>query len=54
MARVIQHEFDHLIGTVYTDHISADTQQMIRNKLNNLERGKVKLYAYRTVSNNYN
>lgn len=49
MARVIQHEFDHLIGTVYTDHISPIRKQMIRNKLNNLERGKVKC-AYRTVS----
>lgn len=49
MARVIQHEFDHLTGTVYTDHISPIRKQMIRNKLNNLERGKVKC-AYRTVS----
>lgn len=49
MARVIQHEFDHLIGTVYTDRISPIRKQMIRNKLNNLERGKVKC-AYRTVA----
>lgn len=49
MARVIQHEFDHLLGTVYTDHISPIRKQMIRNKLNNLSRGRVNC-SYRTVS----
>lgn len=49
MARVIQHEFDHLIGTVYTDRIAPIRKQMIRNKLHNMERGKVKC-AYRVVS----
>lgn len=49
MSRVIQHEFDHLIGTVYTDHISPIRKQMIRGKLQNMERGKVKC-AYRTVA----
>lgn len=50
MARVIQHEFDHLLGTVYTDRISPVRKQMIRNKLHNMERGKVKC-AYRVVTN---
>lgn len=49
MARVIQHEFDHLVGTVYTDHISPIRKQMIRNKLHNMERGKVKC-AYNFVA----
>ncbi len=49
MARVIQHEFDHLLGTVYTDRISPVRKQMIRNKLHNMERGKVKC-AYRVVT----
>jgi peptide deformylase len=49
MSRVIQHEFDHLLGTVYTDHISPIRKQMIRNKLHNMERGKVKC-GYRVVS----
>lgn len=49
MSRVIQHEYDHLLGTVYTDHISPIRKQMIRNKLHNMERGNVKC-AYRTVS----
>ena len=49
MARVIQHDFDHLLGTVYTDRISPVRKQMIRNKLHSMERGKVKC-AYRVVS----
>lgn len=49
MARVIQHEFDHLLGTVYTDHISPIRKQMIRNKLHNLERGRVSC-SYSTVA----
>ena len=49
IARVIQHEFDHLEGTVFTDRIAPIRKQMIRNKLHNMERGKVKC-AYRVVS----
>ena len=41
LARVIQHEYDHLEGHVFTDHISAIRKQMIRNKLNNMVKGKV-------------
>lgn len=49
MSRLIQHEYDHLLGELYTDHISPIRKQMIRNKLHNMERGKVKC-AYRTVT----
>ncbi|MGN0237104.1 MAG: peptide deformylase [Lepagella sp.] len=49
MSRVIQHEYDHLLGTVYTDHVSGVRKQMIRNKLHNMERGKVNV-AYRVVT----
>lgn len=49
ISRIIQHEYDHLLGEVYTDHISNIRKQMIRNKLHNLERGKVKC-DYRTIS----
>ena len=48
LARIIQHEYDHLLGMVYTDRISPIRKQMIRNKLNNMARGKVKC-DYRTV-----
>lgn len=46
-ARIIQHEFDHLLGTVYTDRVSPIRKQMIRTKLNNITKGKVKC-SYRT------
>jgi peptide deformylase len=49
-ARIIQHEFDHLLGTVYTDRVSPIRKQMIRNKLNNIAKGKVKC-EYRTKKN---
>ncbi len=40
-SRIIQHEFDHLLGTVYTDRVSPIRKQMIRTKLNNIAKGKV-------------
>ncbi len=46
-ARIIQHEFDHLLGTVYTDRVSPIRKQMIRSKLNNIVKGKVNC-DYRT------
>lgn len=49
MARMIQHEYDHLLGVIYTDHIAPIRKQLIRNKLANMQRGKVKC-GYRTVS----
>lgn len=49
LARIIQHEFDHLLGTVYTDHVAPIRKQLIKNKLNNMAKGKVSC-AYRTVT----
>ena len=34
LARVMQHEFDHLEGKMFIDHISALRKQMIKGKLN--------------------
>ncbi len=48
-ARIIQHEYDHLLGTVYTDRVAPIRKQLIRNKLNNIAKGKVKC-DYRTKS----
>ncbi|MCM1291125.1 MAG: peptide deformylase [Prevotella sp.] len=47
LSRIIQHEYDHLLGEVYTDHISPIRKQMIRTKLANIAKGKVRC-AYRT------
>lgn len=48
-ARIIQHEYDHLLGKVYTDHVSPIRKSLIRNKLNNIVKGKVRC-DYRTVA----
>jgi len=40
-ARVIQHEYDHLEGKLFVDHISGIRKQMIRSKLNKILKGDV-------------
>lgn len=47
LARVMQHECDHLDGKVFIDHISPIRKQLIRGKLNNIVNGKVRC-SYRT------
>ena len=41
LARIIQHEYDHLDGIMYVDRISPIRKQLIRNKLRNIADGKV-------------
>lgn len=41
LARVMQHEFDHLEGQMYIDHISPLRKQLIKPKLAKLLRGQV-------------
>lgn len=50
LARVMQHEFDHLDGVMFIDHLSALRKQMIRGKLNSMVKGKVRCsYKVKTV-----
>lgn len=42
LARVIQHEYDHLEGKVFTDRVSMLRKQFIRAKLANIAKGKVR------------
>ena len=50
LARVMQHEFDHLDGIMFIDHLSALRKQMIRGKLNNMVKGKARCsYKVKTV-----
>lgn len=42
LARVMQHEFDHLDGKMFIDHISPLRKQMIRGKLNAMLKGKAR------------
>lgn len=46
LARVMQHEFDHLDGKMFIDRISPLRKQMIRSKLRALLQGKFRC-AYR-------
>lgn len=41
-ARVIQHEYDHLEGKVFTDRIAAIRRQLIKSKLTGILKGKSK------------
>ena len=42
LARVMQHEFDHLEGHLFIDHISTFRSQMIKSKLSAMLKGKVR------------
>lgn len=39
-ARIIQHEYDHIEGVLFTDRISAFRRRMLRGKLNDITKGK--------------
>lgn len=47
-ARVIQHEYDHLEGILFTDKISPLRKTLIRRKLNDITKGKVDV-KYRMI-----
>ncbi|HHX31595.1 MAG TPA: peptide deformylase [Bacteroidales bacterium] len=50
LARVIQHEYDHLDGILFTDKISLLRKRMNKSKLTNMEKGKVACdYRIKTV-----
>ncbi len=42
LARIVQHECDHLDGKLYIDHISLIRKQLIRGKLHNIMEGKIR------------
>lgn len=42
VARIVQHECDHLEGKVYIDHIAPIRKQLIRSKLNNIIAARVR------------
>lgn len=41
IARVIQHEYDHIEGVLFTDRISSLKRRLIRKKLDNISKGIV-------------
>jgi peptide deformylase len=40
-ARVILHEYDHIEGKLFIDHISALKRKLMKGKLNDISKGKV-------------
>ncbi len=46
-ARVIQHEYDHIDGMVFTDHLAPIKRNMLKNKLVNMAKGKYRC-GYKT------
>lgn len=39
-ARIIQHEYDHIEGILFTDHISSFKKRLLKGKLSNISKGK--------------
>ena len=51
LARVMQHEFDHLEGHMFIDHLSPFRRQMLKSKLQGFLKGKVNCsYRVKTKS----
>jgi peptide deformylase len=42
-ARVVQHEYDHIEATLFTDHINPLRKRLIKGKLNDIAKGNVKV-----------
>ena len=45
-ARVVQHEYDHIEGVLFTDKISSLKKRLIKKKLENISKGKINV-SYR-------
>lgn len=43
IARVIQHEYDHIEGILFTDKLSPIRKQLLRGRLANISKGKVRV-----------
>lgn len=48
LSRIIQHEYDHLDGILFTDHLAPLKKRLLRNKLNGISNGKFDV-DYKTV-----
>ena len=43
VARVIQHEYDHIQGVLFTDKLTSFKKRLLKSKLNNIEKGNVEI-----------
>ncbi|MFK5983389.1 MAG: peptide deformylase [Flavobacteriaceae bacterium] len=42
-ARIIQHEYDHIEGVLFTDKLSPLKKRLIKSKLSNISKGKIRV-----------
>lgn len=40
-ARIVQHEYDHLEGILFTDHISRMRKKLLKSRLNKISKGQI-------------
>ncbi|NGX84295.1 peptide deformylase [Aequorivita sp. KMM 9714] len=43
VARIIQHEYDHIEGILFTDKLSPLKRRLIKSKLENISKGKINI-----------
>ena len=43
LARVIQHEYDHIEGILFTDKLSSLKKRLLKGRLGNISKGKIKI-----------
>ena len=49
IARVIQHEYDHLNGILFTDKLSPLRKRMLKGKLMDISKGKIRTTYKMTI-----
>lgn len=42
-ARVVQHEYDHIEGVLFVEHLTPLRRRMIKGKLQNISKGKIRV-----------
>lgn len=42
-ARIIQHEYDHIEGVLFTDYLSTFKKRLLKRKLNDISKGNIKV-----------
>ncbi len=43
LARIIQHEYDHIEGILFTDKLSSLRRRLLKGKLSNISKGKIEV-----------
>ena len=43
LARVIQHEYDHIEGVLFTDKLSSLKKRLLKSRLSNISKGKIRV-----------